>query len=125
MEERKENFLSSILKGIFFALIITFVGILIFAFIIKIASLTNNVIKAVNQFIKVLSIFFACTLSLRERHGLIKGAIIGIGATILTYLLFSLVLGQMDFGFSFFVDIIFMTIIGAISGIISVNLKNR
>ena len=121
--ESSQNFFASVLKGALFAIIVSLISILIFAFIIKIAYLNNGVIKAVNQFIKILSVFLACTFCLKNRAGLIGGALIGLIFTLVTYLLFALFLGQTNFGATFIIEIIFMLVIGAVSGIISVNLK--
>lgn len=121
--ENSQNFFSNVLKGALFAIIVSLISILIFAFIIKVAYLNSGVIKAVNQFIKILSVFLACTFCLGDRVGLIGGAFIGLIYTLVTYLLFALFLGQTNFGLTFIIEIIFMVVIGAVSGIISVNLK--
>ena len=60
---------------------------------------------------------------IRGKLGLIKGAILGLLTTIITYLLFSLFCGGISFNGSFILDIIFTAIIGGISGILAVNMK--
>lgn len=123
-ENSKENgFIRSIIKGFFTATIITLISVLVFAGVVKVAYLNTSVIKAVNQFIKVLSVFLGCFFNVRISGGLIKGALVGCLSSIVMYLLFALIGGQMSFGFPFVVDLIFMSVIGAISGIISVNLR--
>lgn len=121
--ENNQNFFAGVMKGALFAIIVSLVSILIFAIIIKVAYLNSGVIKAVNQFIKILSVFLACTFCLGNRAGLVGGALIGLIFTLVTYLLFALFLGQANFGLTFIVEIIFMIVIGSIAGIISVNLK--
>lgn len=121
--QNNQNFFSGVIKGALFAIIVSLVSILLFAIIIKVAYLNTGVIKAVNQFIKILSVFLACTFCLGNRAGLIGGVLIGLIYTLVTYLLFALFLGQTNFGFTFIIEIIFMIVIGAIAGIISVNLK--
>ena len=123
MERVDNSFWASIVKGILFSVIISLVSVLIFGFIVQMSKLDSGVIKAVNQFIKIISVFLACTLSLKDRAGLISGIIIGVISTVITYLLFCLFFGTVSFGISFFIDLVFMLIIGGISGIISVNLK--
>lgn len=123
-ENSGENkFFPSILKGMATAVIITLVGILLFAIVIKIAYLNSSVIKAVNQFIKVLSIFLGCFTFVRDNGGIIKGAIIGGFTAIVVYLIFALMGGESLFGGTFIIDLIFQTVVGAISGIVAVNLK--
>ena len=122
-EESNGGFLSGIIKGIGLAVIITLAGVLLFAFIIKLACLSSGVIKAVNQFIKILSVFLACIFSVKGGKGLIKGAVIGLISTLITYLIFALMGSGVSFNGGFILDLVFGLIIGAISGIISVNLK--
>ena len=125
MEKTDGGFISRIVKGVFSALIVTLLGVLIFAVIVKVAFLSSSVIKAVNQFIKILSIFLGCSFCLGKSKGLISGALVGGLSTIITCLLFSLFGAQTAFGFSFAVDVLFSVIVGAFSGVITANLKNR
>ena len=118
-----KEFFSGILKGVLTAVIITLVGVLIFAGIVKFALLSQSVIKAVNQFIKIIAICLGCSLNIRGKSGLVRGLVMAIFTTIITYLLFSLFCGDMVFGNNFILDLIFTSIIGGISGIISVNIK--
>jgi putative membrane protein (TIGR04086 family) len=117
------GFFSGIIKGVLTAVIITLVGVLVFAGITKFTLFNNGVIKAVNQFIKILAIFLGCSFCIRGKGGLLRGAILALLATVLTYSLFSLFCGQSAFDQNFLLDLIFTIIIGAISGIITVNLK--
>lgn len=123
MSEKSENFFSNIIKGSLTTIIITLLSVLIFAGIVKFAVLGDGVIKAVNQFIKIIAIFLGCAIFVRGKMGLIKGAIIGTLATIITYLLFSIFGGDISVNGKFILDIIFTAIIGAISGVISLNIK--
>lgn len=119
------KFFSSIVKGVSTALIITLVGVLIFAGIVKIAMLNSGVIKAVNQFIKIISVFLGCTFSLKENKGLIKGVIVGVFSTLIIYLIFALVGGAVNFGLPFLLDLVMGIIVGGVSGVIAVNLKRN
>jgi putative membrane protein (TIGR04086 family) len=120
---KDNNFFSSILKSVATAVIITLVGILAFAFIIKIAYLNSTVIKAVNQFIKILSIFLGCFIFVRENKGLLKGGLVGGFTAIIVHLIFALMGGDISFGGLFIIDLLFQIIIGIISGVIAVNFR--
>lgn len=120
---KDNNFFSSILKGVATSVIITLVGILSFAFIIKIAYLNSTVIKAVNQFIKILSIFLGCFVFVRENKGILKGGLVGGFTAIIVHLIFALMGGDISFGGLFIIDLLFQIIIGIISGVIAVNLR--
>ena len=123
MLDSVKEFFSGILKAVFSAVIITLVGVLIFAGLLKFTLLSQSVIKSVNQFIKIIAIFLGCSLNIRGKGGLVRGIVMAFLTTIITYLLFSLFCGQMIFGNSFILDLIFTSIIGGVSGIISVNIK--
>lgn len=118
-----DNFLLNVIKGIGTALIVALVGVLIFAAVVKFASLSETVIKSVNQFIKVLAVFLGCFFSIKGGQGLIKGAIVGGVSTAIMQLLFALFGGNVWFGLGFILDVAFTLVIGAISGVIVVNLK--
>ena len=115
----------SVIKGVGTAVIVTLVGVLIFAAVVKIASLGTGVIKAVNQFIKILSVFLGVSVSVRGKMGLVKGIAVGVCSTVITYLLFALIGGEVSFGTAFFIDLLFGLIVGGISGVISVNVKKN
>lgn len=106
-------------------LIIVLAGILIFAGIIKIACLSDGVIKPVNQFIKILSVFLGCFFSVRGKLGFLKGGLVGAIGMAITYLVFSLIGGQISFGGTFVLDLLFGLVVGIISGIVAVNLKKE
>ena len=76
-----------------------------------------------NQFIKVLSVFLGCFCTIKDKGGLIKGALIGCACAVVTYLLFSLIGAEVSFGTTFFVDLIFQVVIGVIFGILAVNFR--
>lgn len=118
-----DNFFLSIIKGIGIAIIATLIGVLLFAIVVKYAVLKASVVKSVNQFIKVLAVFLGCFFSLKGSFGFLRGLFIGVLSTVIVYLIFSWIGGEIQFGFTFIVDLIFTGVIGIISGIISVNVK--
>ena len=119
----EKGFFSGIIKGALCAVIITLFSVLVFAFIVKFALLNSGVVKAVNQFIKIISILLGCTFFIRGNMGLLKGALLGALTTLITYLLFSLFGAGVNFDGSFILDLVFTAIIGGISGILAVNFK--
>lgn len=123
MQKNKNGFFISILLSAGLSIICALIGILIFALIVKFTNFNSGVIKAVNQFLKVIAIFIGCFFILKQGKGAIKGLLSGIIFTIILYLIFSLISGSFNFGVSFIVDLLFCAIIGAICGIISVNVK--
>ncbi len=120
----KGAFFSSIIKAAALSVIVSLVGALIFALVLSFTNLDGGVIKTVNQFIKILAVFLGCFFFIKDNAGLFKGLIAGAVSAFITYLIFSLVSGVgIKFGLEFFVDLAFTAVIGAISGIIAVNVK--
>lgn len=122
--ERSEFFLSAV-KGVGLAVISMLFGVLVFAFIVKLTAISSGAIKAVNQFIKITSVFLGCFFTLKGKAGLVKGVIVGLLSTVIIYLIFALLGGEGVFGTGFILDILFGTAIGAVSGIIAVNTRGK
>ena len=123
MSYKEKGFTVSFIKGVFTAVISALVGVLIFALIIKMANLSSGVVKPVNQFIKVISIFLGCFFAVSGKRGYIKGGLIGIISIIIIYLLFALISGANVFSGGFIIDLLFSLAVGVLSGILAVNLK--
>lgn len=113
----------SVIKGTGVALLFSLAAILVFAFIMRITDLDESVVKPVNQFIKVLAIFLGCYFSLSGTRGYIKGALVGISAIIVTFFVFSAIGGTLTFDVMLLYDLLLGLLVGALSGIIAVNLK--
>ena len=115
------NFWLCITKGTIFSLCVVMVSILIFAFIVKWASLGENIINAVNQIIKIVAIFLGVWVCLRKSSDkyLYKGMLIGAMFSIFSFLLFSILNGSFSIDLTFVWDLIFATAIGIISAVIS------
>lgn len=122
----KSNILT-IIKGSFWGVSFSLVCILLFALIIKFSSISENAIGPINQIIKVLSILFACFVVGKQvkKGGLFVGLFTGILYTILAFVIFSILDGGFSFGLSLLNDITFGAIIGLISGVLCINLRNK
>ena len=124
----KNSSLFTILRGSFIAVSISLMLILGFALIIKFLDISENLIMPINQIIKIVSIFFGTLFafnSFNKNKGFLKGFAIGVIYTVLAYLTFSILAGQFSFTLTSLTDMLFGGIIGGISGIIVVNIKNR
>ena len=122
MEQKKALF-SSVLKGAIISVVASLIGILIFAIIVKLSGSMGTVIKTVNQFIKIISVFLGCVFSLEEKNGLIKGVLVGILYCVMLYIIFFL-MGSNMFS-SILIDLLFMGVVGGILGIVAVNVKSK
>lgn len=123
--DEKKGIIKPIVKGVFVALAVSLVSILLFAFLLRWTNISESLIAPVNQVIKGVSIFLGVFFGLKKvkHNGIINGLLIGFFYTIFAFLVFSLLDGAFSFDRSLLNDIIFGTIIGAICGIICVNLK--
>lgn len=119
----RQNDFFSIFKGVGITIICNLIGVLVFGVVVQIASLDSSIVKAVNQFIKVLSLFMGCISSLKGKLGFLKGLIVGVVSNFIIHIIFSIISQTKLFTTSFLADMIFLAIIGLISGIISVNAK--
>lgn len=111
-----------VIKALFVALIITFASIILFAFIIKWAGLSDGVITPVNLVIKGLSVFLGVlTLTRKSSRGLIKGIVFAILYTIIAFVVFSCLAGTLILNLGILTDFAFNILVGAISGICFTN----
>ena len=126
-KEHSNSILKNVIKGTLIALVVSLIGILLFALIIKLTDMSNNLISPINQVIKILSIFIGvmCALKHNKNKGLINGLLIGLLYTIMAFVIFSLLNKNFCFDKSLFNDLLFGCIAGVICGIISVNLKSK
>lgn len=126
-EHKDRSFLLAIIKGSLIALCISLVGILIFAFILKFASISDKAIRPINQIIKGVSVLVGVFVAMRkvDKMGLVGGLLIGLVYTILAFVVFSLLDGNFEFNLTLLNDLLFGGIMGAICGIIAVNVKRR
>ena len=115
----------TILKGSVYAVIGMLLGVLVFAIFVKLLYMSNGTIKVINQIIKGMAIAIACFLTVREEKGLVKGALIGLCGCVFTALIFSIMGAQSFFSVGLLIDLIMGVIVGAIFGIIAVNIKNK
>lgn len=125
MSRISEGFFVQTLRAIITAIISMLISILVFSAVVHFASLSSTVIKAVNQFLKVMSVFIGCFFCLHSGAGFIKGLLSGVGFALLTSVIFAFIGGEKVFSVAGIVEILFCGIIGLISGIISVNVKGR
>ena len=127
MERVKNNKISiflELLKGTLFSLIISMLLIIVFAIIIRFANISDSLILPINQVIKGVSLLLGTIIALKgSNKGIVKGFLIGIFYSIFSYIIFSILSSSLTFGLTSLTDLVFNGIIGAISGLIAVNIK--
>jgi putative membrane protein (TIGR04086 family) len=120
-----KNIILQTLKAAVAAVVFSLLFVLIFTLIIQLFSLPSSVIKPINQVFKILSIVSSVLIFVREDKGILKGALSGFIAVIITYFLYAAISGSLSITWRFPIEILLGVIAGGISGIIAVNLKGR
>ena len=125
--DKESGVFLSILKGSLIALVVSLVGVLVFAFVLRLVPIADSVISPINQIIKGVSILIGCFIGLKKikEMGLISGLLIGFVYTALAFVTFSILDGEFEFSRTLLNDLLFGAIIGSICGIIAVNLKKK
>jgi putative membrane protein (TIGR04086 family) len=123
---QKNNVVSlQIIKGVIISLIISLCLVLIFALFIKLFSFSDATTKPINYVIKIVAVFVGGFLAINGDQGFLKGVIIGVVSLLTAYLLFGVLGGGLKVGVSVIWEILLGATIGAFSGIIAVNFKNK
>ena len=123
--KNKYPIIGFIAKGVLIALCTSLVLVLVFAFLVKFTYISDSAIAPVNQVIKGISIFLGVFVGLKKckELGLVSGLLIGFIYTLVAFLVFSILSGAFSFDITLLTDTVFGAVIGAICGIISVNIK--
>ena len=120
VKRKKKQYEFKSLKGAVLALLITVFCVLVLALVVKGTSISDETISALNQAIKIISIFAGAIVASRgatERHALAGGLAGGI-YIVLGYLTFSLIEGRFGDILMLFADLAMGVIIGMLTGII-------
>ena len=113
------------IKGSLVAVSCSLLLILVFAFLLKFTNIPEGIISPINQVIKGISVFTGVFLGISNvrRKGFLGGLVIGATYSLMAFCVFSLLAGYFVFDLTFVTDMLFGAIIGAVCGIICVNLK--
>lgn len=114
-----------IVKAVLAAAIISMAGVLVFSLVMELCSLGSGAITPVNQVLKIIAIALGGIMFIRGERGLLKGAVYGVAAVLVTYLLFSIIASSFSVTWLFVLEIALGAFVGAISGIIGVNIRRR
>lgn len=119
------NHISDVLKSVFASVLISLAFVLIFTVIIQLFNLPSGVIRPVNQVFKVLAIVGGGLLFIKGEKGLAKGAVHGVLAVVITFLVFGAIAGSLSVGWKFFVELLIGAAAGGVTGVIAVNIKRK
>ena len=108
------------IKGAIYGLIVTVVSVLVFAIIVKQSGLSAEAISAVNQVIKVVSIFLSALIASKsvQDSKVLTGSLAGAFYVILGYLTFSLIEGAFGDVVLLLTDLVMGVVIGMLTAMI-------
>lgn len=115
------------LLGAVAGFLVTVVLMLLLALVAEIANMPASALPISNTVIKLISIFLGTMVTMRSinSRGILFGALTGIFYILLTSLVFTLINTGM-FAFSgLWLDLLLGAVMGAVSGILLVNLKRK
>lgn len=120
---RKSSFIQY-LSGLLISISITLVLILLFAVLIRYFNIPDNIIFPINQVIKVISLIVGIMFILKKQpqNGLIKGVIVGLLYYVLSFIIFSILQGNIAFNLNNLWDLLLTSLMGGLIGLIAVNL---
>ena len=125
MEKGAVRYVLDIVKTVVVAILISMVLVLVFALIVKATDIGEDAIAYVNQGIKIVSVLIGCLIGFHRggRGGWLKGLISGLLYVVTSFLVFSLISGEVSFDKLSWVDVLTGTAAGLICGVIAVNVK--
>ena len=130
MKEKLKNInlttVANIVKASLIGVVVSILLVLVFAFVLKFVDLSSNTISIVDQIIKIISIFVAITIlnKINDESLLVKGFATGAIYSIITFVVFSILNGGINFSIAIFTDILFSSLVGGACAI-TINLINK
>ncbi len=115
----------SVVKGALVALGVGLFLSIVFACILRACHLSEGVIYPVNQVVKALSVAAGTLLFVRGSKGWLKGGLIGLLFTMLSYLAFSAIGGDFSLSWLILLETLVGMLSGALCGILAVNLWSK
>lgn len=114
----------NVVRGTLFSLLFSVIGVLILTIVAKYTEIADKPIMIINQVIKILALLFGIFVGFRgEKGGFFVGLIVGLLYTVLSFLIFSLLSGGLNFSDITLYDFLLGLACGVISGILTVNIK--
>ena len=113
----------TMIKATLFALSVSLLTVVGFAVLLRVCDMDAKWIYTINQVVKVLSIALGVFLFVQGEKGWLKGGATGLLFTGLSYLAFSALGGDFSLSWLILLEMLIAFLGGAISGILTVNLK--
>ena len=125
IDAKNQNNILRIIRGSLFSIIISVIGLLIFAIVLTNSNVSENIIPIVIIVISNLSILIGSIICNKRiaKNGIVNGMLVGLIYLIIIYLASSIAIKSFDFNLKSVIMILCSILSGTIGGIIGVNLK--
>ena len=119
--------LLNIIKSVLLGTVITLVGVLILAIILKLVDIPTNAVGIINIGIKIIAIFLTCfSLSRRIENNILINSIFAGGIyAVVNFVIFSIINGKFTVASNNLIDFFTALVIAAISSIIITLFKKK
>ena len=125
MKKEKWKGVVDVTRALILSLLFSLLLVLAIAIVAKYAPMSNTLATVLNQVVKVLSVLLGCLVGFRSRRfGWLMGGIVGLLFTLVSFALFSLISGHLDFAKLSVFDFLLGAASGICSGILSVNVHS-
>lgn len=128
VQKRQMNcMIGDVIKSVLLSLIIGIILTLVVTIILNFVPISDKILTIINIIIKIVAVFCGCLFGFKEKKsGIVKGLVCGLLYSIFSILIFGLIEKSLNFNTSTFIDMGICIVIGAICGILAVNLgKNK
>ena len=125
IDNKNQNNILRIIKGVLISIIISVIGLLIFAIVLTKSNISESIIPITIIIISNLSILIGSIICNKkiEKNGIGNGMLVGLVYLIIIYLISSITIKSFSFNLKSVIMILCSIISGTIGGIIGVNLK--
>jgi len=119
------NNIKKILIGSALSIVITIIGLIIFASLLTYTSIAESTIPTVTIIITIISILIGSSISMSSvrKNGIVNGVLIGLTYIGFIYILSSVIEGNFALNIKSIIMIIGAILAGAVGGVIGVNRK--
>lgn len=123
MEKEKSGIsreIVSIVKSCLLGLVVTLIGTVVLAVVLKFADIPSKVVSYINDIIKALSIFFVVLVLKKSTNEklLVRAVIAGAVYGLLSFVIFSILNGGFHFSLSILFDLNFAVVVAIVASII-------
>lgn len=113
----RKSFIIQSLKAGILSLVFSCIGVLLLALIAKLCNIGNNVLPIINQILKVVAVALGTIISVKDEKFLLKSLIGAVVFWLLSFVLFSIMGGQFNFG-QIALDLAIALVVAAVVAII-------